>query len=40
MGVEKYGIEERILMIRIAYSLLRMNIRKQESEQPYGYETD
>ena len=34
MGAEKYSIEERISMTRIAYSLLRMNIRKHECEQP------
>ena len=39
MGVEKYSIEERISMIRISYSLLRMDIRKHEREQPKAIET-
>ena len=36
MGAEKYSIEERISMTRIAYSLLRMNIGKHECERPEG----
>ena len=40
MGVEKYSIEERISMIRISYSLLRMNIGKHEREQPKAIETN